>query len=277
MDIVYGAQMETEQNYLSYDGRIILSDDSLLRNLPNIIDSLERMQLDAIVLAADMIAYHWQHMRASAITAAQDPEKITQLDRVAMISSAWSIIDRLECIRLVAQVGLARIQETAGSKLQKLIDSLQPVNTIRNCMDHLGERLDNFSKAKGDRSALFGSLAYAYCGPEGKGPFRMAVIQAGMLHNNALMPFVNPVGRKNLIPVDHFELTAFGETVDLVQPVLALEAWLQGIEPQLREKLSSYIKQTAAERGIAENELWEHSGGSFALFLDIAIPEHEGE
>lgn len=108
----------------------LVAEDSKLRALPVALDTFERMRIDAIIYASDAISANWKNLRSIAASTGKDLGRLSHFDRSAMISSAWSIVDELDCLRQIVRSFYKKDSEI-GPKAQAFLNSCEKVRFLR--------------------------------------------------------------------------------------------------------------------------------------------------
>lgn len=225
------------------------------------------MRLDALVYAADAIELSWHLLCHNAATAGRNITESPPALRTGLFVAAWSIIDHLDAVRQL--IGRLRPEvNQLGPKTIEFLEALQPVRTLRNKRHHLSENLPNMARITGTRSALLGALSYLVGPKTPTDPFHIVVVHSGTLHGKESMMAVNPAGRNIRLPVDLFQLDAFGCVVELSPLIISYKDWLIRHEKSMSEELDEIIPKLSEEHGVAEDELRKTNAGGLAVVLE---------
>ncbi|HET7577395.1 MAG TPA: hypothetical protein VFK19_12650 [Sphingomicrobium sp.] len=249
-----------------YCGEAIIPAGSILRQLPDALDAAQKMRFDALTYSGDALQHSWIVMRDTAASAGPDVGQISDLERVGLLLSAWSIVDQLNAVRQIFQ----SLKKTVPSNLQA---ALETARKMRNGMDHLDQKIPNLSKKKGTGSALFGSLSY--CLPRGV-PVTSAtlvVVASGAVHGTQEWPVTNPAGKVVRGPADLFQLTAFDATLELGPPLAILRDWIPGLCAELNTQLIAWAASTSEKQGVDPKKLLQSRGGGCVVAAMTWIPD----
>lgn len=252
----------------AYWGQAIVSKDSFLRRLPVAVSIEDRLRLDGLVLAADVMTAAFATLRRMAAELEGRVDRLDAQGQAMALSCCWTIVDQLFAVRqLIASMPGPR--EKPGPVTAAFLDRSKPAHALRNKMDHLASNIRNLSKAKGKRSPIFGSLSYFYCGmPPIQGGF-MVNISPGSFKGGEVLPMVNPAGRSLVPPVDLFTLNAFGIGFELAPPLAALRRYVERSAQRFEARIAEQVARYSAEHGVPESELMVHNTGGFAVALRI--------
>lgn len=256
-----------------YHGEDIVSENSFLRRLPNILEAEQRMRLDALVFSADMLQHAWITLVQVATSLGSGREGAIRRERALLFAAAWSIVDHLNAARQLLQSLPHEGEE--GPRWKALMQALEPARKLRNQMDHLTQKIGNLAKQKGRRSAIFGTLSYFLAGDMALANGHAILIQSGLVHGQETWNVVNPAGRTIAPPADLFTLSAFGENFELGPPIAALADWLATTSKSIESQAGNAVKALAAQTGHSTEQLLAHSGAGY--FLALAINFDAGE
>lgn len=244
---VEGASMEEQERH--YKGQAIVGPDNLFRRLPKFLDPAQRMRFDAITFASDATEHAWLSLRHIAATVAIDFDALRKTPRVALFSSAWAIVNNLDSIRQL----IASVVPTPGPVTGAMLESLAPVQTLRNKFAHLNGNIPNAVNAKGAGFPLFGCLGYFYStGPQ---MGHSIVVRSGLAHRNENWPIVNPSGRTVLPPADHFTLSAFEISLEFGPILHQLAEWVTIVSEPMEKNLISEASAYVEKHGASFDEL----------------------
>lgn len=230
----------------------MLGHDAFLRRLPQILDSEQRIRLEALVFSADTIDVSYAAIVALTSKYAESITNITRTDRIRLFANVWTIVDQLHsCRQLCSSLGF----ET------QLIRSFT-----------------------GARAPLFGVLSYIVIpdsdreivGAEVKvSGGGIALIAAGTLSHAQSMGSVNPAGRMLSLPVSGFQFEAFDQLLKLDEAVEDTERVIGDLNKRIEEEIKDSARLIAEARGIPIEKLLAHFGADLALYLAFKIPESD--
>lgn len=144
-----------------YSGEMIVPEDSFLRRIPQIVTAKQRVAMDAIVMAADILVVSYRRMREFAISQGPTVGQVDPLLIASIISECWTIVDQLHALRRL-MVAADDPNAQHGPNFSRFYVLTEAATHMRNQMDHLDQKLGNFGAKKGLRHPLFGSLSYYY-------------------------------------------------------------------------------------------------------------------
>lgn len=195
----------------------MIPDASFLRRIPLIVAPAQRLRIEAIVFASDILSDARVRIQDTLLKIGPDGVAIGHVERTTLFASTWVIVDQLNVIR---QLLRALYPTEHGRFLGSILKAMEPARILRNKMEHLSGSIPNLAAAKGTRSPIFGALNYLYVPPEGmvdhdgQSSFefgRIINVWGGDLGTTTTeVPFVNPAGRAVTIPISFFQLVAFG-------------------------------------------------------------------
>lgn len=252
-----------------------------LRNLPKSLNTEQRMELDALGYAADLIEIGISRLRQAAqFFTSEDPQIESNILTVrSMFLDAWAIVDNAYNMRKL----LERIQKRmnfGGSASQQTLSFLelaQKATILRNGMDHLSEQLPNLAKKK-NASALYGALSWVWITEFKEGTparARINLLTTGAFHREGeTMAFANPAGERLEIPFGMFSLHAFETQLDLSELSRRSEAVRDYYNTSVSEEWEQEAERYASISGIDLEKMKETSPGHvwFSLSVDFTNP-----
>jgi hypothetical protein len=159
-----------------------------------------------------------------------------------------------------------------GSLANEFMVISAPAAVLRNGMDHLHDNMGNRAKLKRSQPPLFGSLAFFLTGPDPATGGSVVTIMAGQSRGTVKWPVLNPAGRERIQPpADHFELTAFGETLPLGPPIEAYRQCMNAMEKQIEGDFRSRLPRLSAEYGITEDKLLDPAGVGLTIVMEVSF------
>lgn len=246
----------------------LVSDASILRALPNALDPAQRLRLNALVFASDIIDHDWAEIFSVIKEVGGDVEAMTERRRTSLFASVWSIVDQLDFIRQLSR-SLLPAEAIPNPKLQHLCENLAIVRSLRNKRDHLNQNIPNIANASGIRSSLLGSIAYFLADQIPVQSGKVVVVTAGMLHGDESWPLPNPAGREIDRKISLIQLTAFDRTLDLCDTLDRLESYLKELSEVIGDDLRAWAHRKSEETGINASDLLAHSGGSYTMVVQM--------
>lgn len=263
---------ELDDDVHPYGGEKLVSDGSFLRRMPQVVPIKERMRLDAIVTAADIIEQSSNVLRTVTAEIGTEIEKFGNIERAYIISQCWTLVDQLHAIR--------QLLETAHKKeprpfTKHFLEAALSATQLRNYMDHLAKNLPNLSNKKGSTLPLFGCLSYFYSVQKPPMIGHIVTIMSGVLHGDAMMPVINPLGRNLTLPAGMFTLSASHYSLDFGRAIAALRDWLGYVEGILEpDILGQLVQQGIPSSGI--EAAMASTGGGLVIALRIDFSSDAG-
>jgi hypothetical protein len=224
----------------------MLSSGSILRRLPATVPLKERLNLEAMVFASDLLALAFHTIKRILLHYGTNIEKISEVDRSLLFLNVWTIVDQLHVLRQLVD------KRRMGPTTKKFYDDFESATLLRHRMDHLHRQIGNIANQKGRRPPIFGSLSFFLVTADEDGTsLRDKVVRQGLIvtitsgtapTGKASLPAPNPAGKSIDSPIGLFSFTAFDQTLDLEGGVIAAHAWMCGIsediENQIRQQVS---------------------------------------
>ena len=255
-----------------YSGQPILASESIFRRLPTIVEREQRIRFQALAYSADTLTHSYQKIQELAIQVGANLESVTEKIRIRLISSAWMIVDHLHAVRQIWN----SFSGEPGPNTLEFLRLTQPATALRNKMDHLNSNIPNLAKTTGRISPIFGALSYVYIDDIKYTASRavptsghlISIIAGSFLGNDATQ-FPNPLGKRLCIPVDLFQLDAFGTILELGPPLGVLSILLQNLENTITPQLDAQISTISREQSLKEELLRAHMGNGYTFSVQI--------
>lgn len=160
---------------------------------------------------------------------------------------AWAFVDASNRLRdLVRQ--MPRMEKSAGLRL--FFQRTAPVESMRDVQQHLNNEIAKL--AEGQQS-VWGSLGWVATLDESGQRSKLCSLVGGQIATG-IHPFVNPLGKVLLGPIDHVRLTLGEGTVELTRTHEELGNFVKAVEPSLESAFSGLPR----------------SGSDFFVFAEIA-------
>ncbi len=131
----------------------MLPSDDFLRRPPQCLASVERLRLETLVFAHDLMETALSRLYATG----HEFDVNNNAQRLAMFIDAWTIVDQVHVVRRVL---LSLTGDDRKADTQAFIDGFSAARMMRNRMDHLNQNLPNRAKVIGRTNALFGTLSF---------------------------------------------------------------------------------------------------------------------
>lgn len=141
----------------------MLSDNSILRRIPVVIEPKTAMFIDGIRHAVEIIELAYGRLNAALTELAMSPPESEELPSVstAAFLDAWAMIDSIDRFRMLYQQmpGISFGAPTPG--VLTLQEACEPFRLLRNVADHIAQRAE-FIVSRGDGAAM-GVLTWFTC------------------------------------------------------------------------------------------------------------------
>lgn len=253
----------------------MISDESILRRLPEALNAEQRLQLEALVFAADAAMHGMETIWQISAGYGQVVDRISARDRVTTLVAAWSIVDQVHVARQLLQ---RMITGDVGPELSPFMQTAATATAMRNAMDHLHTNIPNLAKAKGPRAPIFGSLAYLLVAPEDvdqTGPepriraVKTVVMMTGAVVAGVSAPVINPGGRMITVPVSNFELTSPAGTLSLSDAASQFATAVAFVEEQCTHMFPLVAAELAAAQGRPVEDYLTHPAAGLTLIMGL--------
>ena len=242
--------------------------------LPFTVDAELRLRLEAIVFAADMIAFAHEALVSLAVSHGRSQinggdTQAPGLEGSAMVGlfqQAWSIVDHIHELRqLLPTLGV----EIEGAT--EFVADFESATLMRNRMDHPTAQIANLAKAKGVRPPLYGALGYVLALPEHAKDGQIERGYVVFQHAGAVQPG-QKMGEIRIPgafypPAFDFTLSAFDWQLVLDSAIIRLGPIMQGVNAVAEQRLKAAIAAGAAKLGKTEKELSVHYGGGYTMMF----------
>jgi len=243
----------------------MLPSDDFLRHLPQSIPAIERLRVETLIFAHDLMETALGRLYAVGLEFRENDNA----SRLSMFGDAWTIVGQVHVVRQVLSslTGDGRKADT-----QAFINDFAAGYTMRNKMDHLNQNIPNRARTVGRTNALFGMLTffrpYADRWERGlqDGEIRgdLFVVTAGSTQGD-MIGRVAFDGLDIHLPICSFKLEAFNENLFLERAVFQLRALLG--------RMSQDVKcQVEALNVTQENLMIQPGSGHFVIRMDFGFP-----
>lgn len=210
---------------------LMIPDDSFLRNPPSTFEPRERVGLDGLRYAFDLLGLAYDrllqdlaHLTESRRSSPPDAERVS-----SAFLNIWTVCDGIDRLRRILKraPGLKRSPE-----LEVQLRAFGTVEELRHGFQHLEER---FSQVVEDELPLWGSISWLWS-PEDAYTERttaLTLVSGGLRSGyNAIL---NPLGKSYSVPIGLVTLTAFRQSVDVSDLMRRVRQIAAGLETGLRE------------------------------------------
>jgi hypothetical protein len=185
--------------------------DSPLLNPPSSLTPKQRVALDGIRLAFDMLAMAWTRLVDELTDISIDRETGASRSRLTTTyMNAWIVVDVLHRLRLLVNAlpGLKRPPPEVEAAIRGLVE----VRSVRDGLQHVDRELQN---AATHQRPLWGTISWVRSSPNpGQALTRIYTLILGGIRDGE-WPFPNPLGKTIDVPVGMITVDAFGQSLDL--------------------------------------------------------------
>lgn len=136
----------------------MLSQDSILRRVPAVLNPKQAFFIDGIRHAVEIMELAYHRLRAILTQIALNPPSSDDVPKLGpqVFLDAWAMIDAIDRFRMLYQQmpGMTRVSSEGVIPLSEVIE---PFRQVRNISDHLAQRADHVLSYDG---AALGSLTW---------------------------------------------------------------------------------------------------------------------
>ena len=215
----------------------MISEDSLLRRLPILLNKKQALFLDGIRHASELSHYAYVRLAESLAEIAVDARYQQEGGSFTHpFLDAWAVVDGIDRLRSLLKLmpGLKFAPVQPGETT--FFERTQPIRDLRNVADHLAQRADYVIARNG---TALGILSWITPLGDDNKRARSSVILPGTLPEFS-QPFVQPVGQKIERPSDQIVLAA-GEYSASLSDVIRDSARMVN---RLEETLANYLAES---------------------------------
>lgn len=135
---------------------LIVPEEDIWRNLPLEFPTEDRLRVEAITFATDILCLALSDLRQIARPLGKDATNITFEQRMRMFSHCWTIVDQMHAIR---QMLNRMLDGEPGPEQALFLREYDVSRALRNKMDHLNGNIKNLS-ASGLQMPVHGVFSY---------------------------------------------------------------------------------------------------------------------
>lgn len=215
----------------------MISDSSVLRRLPQMLDRKQAIFFDGIRHAVEIIDFAHSRLQSTLTNIAlSEPSGITQTNLfTAAFLDAWVLVDSIDRFRALWELMPNVNKDTTAPDFKSFKELSQPVRNLRNVADHLAERANYVVAHNGN---ALGELSwYTALNPQGTEGLSCIIVPGTI--GQGQRHLVNPMGRTSTYPTGMIHLAA-GE----------YRACLSDLLPEIEKRVR--LLEDAIERSIAE-------------------------
>lgn len=273
---------------------------NFLHNLPKALEAKQRIALEAISFSLDAIDIKYNTIinRLSMYRTVEKVQKMPRLERIAIFSDIWSMIDNAHAIMQLFYGAEKKTKRDEAKKLDFTIEGhdsstgkitktyydeyAEPLRVLRNKMDHLSGNLEKIADKKAIQEPMFGTLAYILSNektPENSELDVVILTNSSFVREKHSFMTINPADlrRKNiLIPVDHLQITAFdSDRINLTNLYEDSLSVREALNTDLASAFAQALRDSAKKRGIKEQDVFETLPGVFTGIMHIKMASAE--
>lgn len=239
----------------------MLPEDDFLRRLPTLLPAVDRLRIETLIFAHDLMEVALGRLYATGL--AFNEGAGLNVERTAMFSDAWTIVDQIHVAR---QVLLSLTNTNRKSDTQSFIDDFSAARVLRNKMDHINQNLPNRANEKGVGNALFGQLTFfrpfsdRWTQGLQNGEIRgeLVMVSAGLMPNSMVGALTDMLDLH--LPICSFALEAFGVKLPLERAVFQLRALMHRMSKNIERQVLEQVERQATSSEEKERLLQSLSG-----------------
>jgi len=217
----------------------VLSSDSSFRRLPAGLNTRQAMYFDGVRFAIEMLALSYSRLEVTLAAVANDEQAKDLTPGIFL--DAWGVVDSANRLRVLLSEFPGLKKKTPPAQL--LARSLQPVEVLRNSVQHLPGDINLHADSD---IPTWGTLHWMFAtGPE---RVKMLLLVPGCTRKmTGLGRMPSPAGRAFHAEVDHVTLSAYGNEVDLSEVHRAVAAFVPSIEAALDEAFQEHEERAGSD------------------------------
>ncbi len=258
----------------------MIGERSFFKKIPHIISLEQRLILEGIGWAIQMISLSFERLKSAAAqvdaTSGSYPTSIAP----EMFSCCWSIVDQCHMLRKL----LERIYATTQTKQAKFIEKFEAVTLMRNDMDHLHQNIRNISAKKTPMPPVFGALSFCAITnddlssvdhdgvPILKGCSVVTLTAGALTHPAHNFQVVSPTGRLLEVPVGAFQFMAFEHRIDLSELMSELSALVAHFDTVVKLEQEQQLREFARQNNLDEEKAISESGAAICAVIRLEFP-----
>ncbi|HWA42762.1 MAG TPA: hypothetical protein VHA10_06090 [Hypericibacter adhaerens] len=237
--------------------------DSFLSRLPSVIALEQRLALEAIGYALDLICLAYRRMLAQlrAVSPISD-ESISRSLLVLIFADAWLIVDQAHMLRSLLRSIEPKISTPT---IREFISTFENATFLRNEMDHLHQNINNISKSKKVLPPIYGAVSFARLhgadhnleitrATDIRGAYLVTLTAGSFSKDNHRLHCANPIGKSVEIPVGHVQFNAFEHVINFSELNAAVEGLRALFDGEIRADIETKVREAAVAAGISPEE-----------------------
>jgi hypothetical protein len=233
-----------------------LPTDDILRRLPAIMETKQRLRIDVHVHCHDIMIHALGRLRALCM--AVDPQNVSPSMAAMIFADAWSIVEQVDLVRHA----MAAMPGTDTPSTTAFLEHAAQARLMRTAIDHISQRIPNIANRSGSSEALFGALTFVRCDEE-----QFETIEAGqdlecemvVLARGTVPGFEasSPTIDEKAIDssISNLRLSAAGSSVPLDLACAELTQILKALSTNVRSSIDAEVAEAVAKSSALEHDL----------------------
>jgi hypothetical protein len=227
---------------------LIVPEDCFLRRLPLGLALHQRMQLDAIRVAADMIGIANHRAISEAMFMCREEQlKPSRMSMTALLLDAWSVISHCHTMRQVL-----RSLQFNTAQTNAFIAATKVTSEIRDAQQHYHTQITNRAKKKKGTAPLYGALTWTYVKdpPPVTGLYFVTCWSGAMIEPKMAVKIAEIDTSGIRLPIGNIRLQAFDHEVDLQKVTDSVSALVQHLNTDVATMVRDGIDETAKKNSL---------------------------
>jgi hypothetical protein len=247
----------------------MIPEDCFLRKLPIGISLVQRMKLDGVRIAAEMVELSNNRLIAVALHISREQQLNPNGDSMtALQTDAWSIVNHCHTIRKILQSS----PEIDTNGIATFLESTKDVSEVRDAHHHYYSQIENRSQKKRKTFPLYGAVSWTYgvgARPQG---VHFVTCWKGAMHEPKVTAGFQIPGDGLRLPIGNVHLQAFDYDIDLQKVTDAVASLIQHLNTEVAELARKCLDKVAAERNVDREKLNANVAADmfFALWGEIS-------
>ena len=210
--------------------REFVPSDSPLLNPPSSLALKQRVAIDGVRLALDMLGMTWYRLEKELAVISTDRETpLTRARLTSVYTDAWIIVDVVHRLRLIL-IALPGLKHSL--EIELAVREFAEARAIRDAFQHIDKELKN---AVDHRRPLWGTITWLWTPPESVGIWsRVFTIVIGGIRDGE-MPTINPLGKSADVPLGLITVSAFGRSLELSKLIDRVQRVATYLDSALRQ------------------------------------------
>lgn len=213
----------------------MISDDSILRQLPPELDRKQVLFLDGVRHTGEIADLAHQRLKSTLTQIATQDLSLDQLRPffTSAYLDAWALIDVIDRFRALWSLMPYLGEDKPANGDPPFSVLVQPIRDVRNVSDHLAQRVDYVLARRG---AALGSLSWFTMLDKEKLEGVVCAIIPGTV-SKTRAPMGSPAGKILEFPTGYIRITAGEHTANISEVLPAMEARIAYLEQGIRDGL----------------------------------------